>query len=271
MSWNQSRGVRRRPSSLVQLLVAIVGLLTIGLSTGCGGSVPRLLPARADQAEPWTLPAESFPTQRLYRVRYQGPEGEVGIRLTLYLEAPDRYTMEASDSLGRKVWSLGLQPSGRALWLDHRQELYCRVDAAGEQSFLPLAHMPLEALPRLILGLLPVPPAGDRKAADLRRDETGLSYLDASGRLWSGRLEGEALAWWSVRDDGGAALAGTESGGEGPVAWWRRTEDGEAIFSDRRGAQQVRWTEQVREALGRSLDALEVPRGYREAVCVEPG
>lgn len=253
----------------------VLATLLGGLLGGCSGTGPRLLPSRVDQATPWELPAESYPSQRLYRVRYQGPEGQVGVRLTLYLEAPDRYRMETADSLGRKIWSLGMVPSGQALWLDHRQELYCRVDGAGEQRFLPLAHLPLEALPRLILGLLPVPPAAERQRADVRRAENGeLSYRDEAGRLWSGRLEGGSLEWWSVRDDGVDGLDRDPLGvggssTTGPVAWWRRDEAGESIFSDRRGGQQVRWSEQVRETLGRPLDRLEIPSTYREAVCVD--
>ncbi|MEM9553166.1 MAG: hypothetical protein AAGC60_02830 [Acidobacteriota bacterium] len=248
--------LRAAVSSAALALALGVSLLSVGCQAGSQGLSLRLSVAPAADA-PWLLPSDAYPSQRLYRMRYQGPEGEAGFRLTLYLESPERYRMEASDSLGRKIWSLGMLPSRQALWLDHRQELYCLVAAGNEQGFLPLTQLPLEALPRLLVGLMPVPPAAERRRADLRRDDTGaLSFHDDQDRLWSGQLEAGRLAWWSV----------TEVAGEAPVAWWKQVDD-ESIFSDRRGGQQVRWSEQVRETLGRELERLEVPRAYREGVC----
>ncbi|MEM1206391.1 MAG: hypothetical protein AAGN66_24375 [Acidobacteriota bacterium] len=236
----------------LRLWVPVIFLGFLGIFTGCAGvgELPGLPRVRAADSDPWRIPETAMPTQRLYRVEYQGPEGKASFRLTLYLQAPQVYRMEASDSLGRRVWSLEVDPEGKALWLDHRREVLCRAFGAGEQSFVPLAHLPLASLPRLVLGLLPTDPEEDLRRADDGR----LSYLDGLGRRWSGGSEGGRLAWWSLAE------------GDEAVAWWKRTGD-ENVFSDRRGGQQVRWREQVAEPMTGSLEALEVPKDYREGSC----
>ena len=198
----------------------------------------------------WQLPAEAYPSQRLYRIQYEGPEGKVGLKLTLYLSTSDHYRMDAADSLGRRVWSLAVEPGDRATWLDYRKKLYCRVYAAGEQEFVPIAHLPLASLPNLILGRLPAHPHGEVQEGDGK-----ISYRDARGQTWNAQQGPDGrLQWWSLLLDGEA------------VAWWRFAE-GENIFSDRRGGQQVRWSEQVREQLKDPLRSLDVPGSYREGAC----
>ncbi|MEM6797841.1 MAG: hypothetical protein AAF725_27985, partial [Acidobacteriota bacterium] len=220
--------------------------------TGCAGSSISLLPgsSRTPEVEPmWRLPADAYPTQRLYRANYQGEEGKLGFKLTLYLADAERYRMEAADTLGRKVWSLDYDPATRATFLDHRQELYCTSTGGGRQTFVPIAHLPLAALPRLILGRMPGEPEGEVAEA-----EGKISYVDARGQRWNGLAENGALSWWSLILDGEA------------VAWWRRGER-RFIFSDRRGGQQVTWREQVSEALGRPREPLVVPPAYPKGVC----
>lgn len=233
-------------------LVALLGSLA-GLALGCATAENLLRPAPAPESEAWQLPAESYPTQRLYRVRYDGPEGKLSFRLTLYLVADGHYRIEAADTLGRRVWSLGLEPDGRAIFLDHRAEVYCRSFASRGQNFVPIAHLPLEFFPHLLLGRLPAEPA-DPRAAEVGGGK--LVIRDAAGQTWQGQLGEEGrLAWWSLLQSGDA------------VAWWKWI-DGESVFSDRRGGQQVRWKEQVREALGTPPAPLEIPDAYREGVCV---
>ena len=53
--------------------------------------------------EPWEVPPEAYPTQRLYRIKYQGPEGKASFKLALYLESAESYRMQASDALGRNL------------------------------------------------------------------------------------------------------------------------------------------------------------------------
>ena len=209
-----------------------------------------LLGPRSGGLEPWQLPADAYPSQRLYRVKYRGPQGDAAFKLTLYLEAEASYRMLASD-LGRKLWSLTVDGQGEAVWLDYRRKEYCRASAASELRFLPLAELPLASLPRLLLGRLPAEPA-----AGLARGERNISFLDARGFRWNGELDGDRLRWWSLVDAGEA------------VIWWR-LEDAGGVFSDRRGRQEVRWREVVREALKKPLGEVEIPAKFGPGSCSE--
>ncbi len=233
---------------MLELLLAASLIVICGCTTT--GNV--FLGSRSVSAEPWQLPGDSFPSQRLYRVKYRGPQGDVGFKLTLYLEAEARYRMLASD-LGRKLWSLSVDGEGEAVWLDYRRKQFCRASAARELRFLPLADLPLVSLPKLLLGRLPAVPA-----ANLARGERNLSFLDARGFQWNGELDGEQLNWWSLIEAGE------------PVIWWRREEAG-GVFSDRRGEQEVRWREVVREQLKSPLGSVEIPARFSLGDCGETG
>ena len=232
-----------RPSSTLGI-VFVCALL----AGGCATTRELFSPAAPVSGEPWQLPPDAYPTQRLYRVKYQGPEGDAGFKLTLYLEAEGKYRMLAAD-LGRKLWSLSVDGQGEAIWLNYRQKEYCRASAAGQIRFVPLADLPLVSLPRLLLGRMPVEPA-----ASLAQGESSVTFLDGRGFRWDASLEGGELEWWSLLESGE------------PVAWWRR-RDGEDVFVDRRGDQVVRWREVVRERLDEPLADLEIPPEYREGVC----
>ncbi len=229
-------------------LLGWILIASLILVAGCATTGNVFLGPRSVAAEPWHLPEDSFPSQRLYRVKYHGPEGEAGFKLTLYLEAEAKYRMLASD-LGRKLWSLSVDGQGEAVWLDYRRKEYCRADAASELRFLPLADLPVDSLPKLLLGRLPAEPA-----ANLARGERNVSFLDARGFHWNGELDGDLLKWWSLVEAGEA------------VVWWRR-EDSGGVFSDRRGAQEVRWREVVREQLRRPLGAVEIPGRFSRGDC----
>lgn len=243
--------------------------VALALQLGCAGGLlpPPGVRARAERgdigaAAPWEIGADAFPSQRLYRVQYSGPEGDLSFKLILYLESRERFRMQAADALGRKLWVLRVADPRQALWLNHRERTFCWADPATGLSFVPLTRLPLAAFPRLLLGRLPASPA-----ADLRRAEGQLSYLDARGRTWVGTLDGDAPARWSLLE------------GDRPVAWWQRVGDPgdgsgddkarrpEALFSDRVGQQQVRWKEVVSEPLGTALAADPIPDGYREETC----
>ena len=217
------------------------------LSGGCATTGGSFFGSSA-AAEPWRLPPDAYPSQRLYRVSYNGPEGDVGFKLTLYLEAEEKYRMSASD-LGRKLWSLSVDGQGEAVWLDHRRKQYCRASAASELRFLPLADLPLASLPKLLLGRLPAVPA-----ADLAQGERAVSFLDARGFRWNGQLEDGQLAWWTLLDSGEA------------IVWWRREERG-GVFTDRPGKREVRWREVVAEQLEEPLGELEVPARFEPGEC----
>lgn len=231
---------------MVQLRFLILGLL-LPLCLACASTglfTPRFL-----GGEPWELPPEAFPTQRLFRIKYQGPEGKAGFKLSLYLETRQRYRMQASDSLGRKLWSLDLDAVGRATWLDHRQKTFCHT-VGSQLDFVPLARFPLAALPKLLLGRLPSVPA-----SEVGRSEEGhFAFLDASGQRFSGIALENGLTWWTL-----------EEGGE-VVAWWRNEEKG-ATFVHRGTQQQVEWREVVREPLAKGLETLHIPDDYAERAC----
>jgi len=230
-------------------LLAIVLPVSVLLG-GCTSSLRFPAPSRPPAtAEPWRIPAEAHPTQRLYRVRYEGPEEEASFKLTLYLAAADRYRMTAADGLGRKLWTLDVASDGEAVWLDHRAKSYCRAPSARRLTLVPLADLPLAALPKLLLGRMPAEPA-----TDLVRGDGHLSYRDARGQRWAGGVAGGRLDWWSLGRDGEA------------VAWWRRDGDG-GDFIDRRGRQTIRWQESVREPLPAPLEPLEVPDRFQPGDC----
>lgn len=210
-----------------------------------------LIPSGDSSVDPWTWPADAFPTQRLYRAKYDGPEGRLGFKLTLYLESAERYRLQAVDLVGRKVWELDLDGEGGALLIDHRNQRFCRMDRAGELTMAPLGRFPLVAIPRLLLGLLPADPA-----REVQIEGETLSYRDDSGQLWQASWQDGQLAWWTLGEAGD------------PLAYWRREDGIGGIFSDRRGQQQLRWNETVREGLPQSLDRPQIPASYEFGSCV---
>ena len=205
--------------------------------------------SRLDAGDPWTLPEAAYPTQRLFRVRYDGPQGRLGFKLTLYLEGEVRFLMRAADNVGRRIWELGVDENDEALWLDHRNKRYCVAAGASRVAVVPLARLPLASLPRLLLGHLPAPPV-----SDLQVTQESVYYRDVLGRLWNGGITDGKLDWWTQVDGGRA------------VSWWRR-EGEESIFVDLRGERQLRWREVVREPLAASPGPLEIPKKYTVADC----
>ena len=242
----------RKPARLLVAAALVLATATLLLASGgCAtGSLPSFLSLRDRGDEPWEIPETAYPTQRLYRVRYDGPDGRIGFKLTLYLENAQVFRMRAADSLGRKVWDLAVDETDRALWLDHRNKLYCEARGAGHLALVPLANLPLASLPKLLLGRLPSEPA-----SGLLRSPTAFQYLDARGQQWSGAfLEDGSLSFWTLYEESEA------------VSWWRR-ENGESVFVDLRGSLQLHWRELVREPLASKPKAVQVPERYREAAC----
>ncbi|MEM6455074.1 MAG: hypothetical protein AAF772_08265 [Acidobacteriota bacterium] len=232
---------------LTLLAAALCALLTSACASG-GGSLASRIGLGDDSATvdtPWTVPTDALASQRLYRVNYAGPEGQLRFKLTLYLMQADRYRMTAADMLGRRLWTLGVDGAD-ALWVDHRAGWACRADGTRSLELLPLTRLPLDALPKLLLGRVPAVPA-----TELARNAQNVSYRDARDQRWSAGLSADgALRWWTL-----SAL-------DEPVAWWRLIDEGRRpvhVFSDRRGQQQVRWREVIREAIVRVPDGGPVP------------
>ncbi len=253
------RSTATHPSFPALLGVALtLALLLLG-SSGCASTASSLRPASKPVVvpsgagvEPWQLPAESFPTQRLFRLNYDGPEGNLDFKLTLYLTSPTQYRLQAVFGLGRKLWDLDIDAGDRVLWVDHREKTFCHAGEAGRLVIVPVAKLPLASLPMLLLGRLPTTPA-----SELARNANHLSFRDRQGQKWSAGFApaGDgALEWWSLE------LAGE------PAVWWRG-EPGQGVFSDRRGQQQLRWQQVVVEPLVGAVATLEPPARYREVSC----
>ncbi|HRC87377.1 MAG TPA: hypothetical protein PK413_17395, partial [Thermoanaerobaculia bacterium] len=177
---------------------------------------PPALSVPSEPPQPWVLDPAELGSQRLFRLRYDGPEGEGSFRITLRLAAPDHYGATAVDAVGRAVWSLAVEPGG-CLWLDHRQRRFCRFAGPRAPALLEIAPFTLSSLPALLLGRMPVVPAGP-----VESHPPHLSFLDSEKRRWSATLDeaGQPLGWTFWQD------------GE-PVAWWGRYGT-ESVLSERR-------------------------------------
>ncbi|HEX4952347.1 MAG TPA: hypothetical protein VF017_02980 [Thermoanaerobaculia bacterium] len=206
--------------------------------------------AEAQAPPPWALAAEDLATQRLFRLHYDGPEGEGSFRLTLRLLAADRYRATAVDAVGRLVWSLSVEGE-EGLWLDHRQERFCRFRGRLAPEVLALSPFGLPSLPALLLGRMPVAPAGTIEPPEEGKEDR-LDYLDTEGRRWTALLSPEGgVASWTLWQEGE------------PVVWWSRQGE-EALLSERRRAAQLRWREVLREAIAPELAPLTPPATFRE-------
>lgn len=242
----EGRARRLETAASLAAVLVLLGCSSFGMSRR-PSTWFRSAAARA--SDPWKLPSTAYPTQRLYRVRYEGPEGRLGFKLTLYLEGEERFRMRAADGLGRRIWELDVDENDKALWLDHRNKMYCTLAAASDVAVVPLARLPLASLPKLLLGHLPSTPA-----SDLRLTKASVYYRDGLGQLWNGGLSDGRLEWWTLVDQGEA------------TTWWRR-EGEESVFVDLRGEQQVRWREIVREPLATGPAPLTIPEKYEDADC----
>lgn len=223
------------------------GLLALVVTACAPGPPPAPLPVRG--LAPWEVPSEAYGTQRLFRARYDGPDATGGFHLTLRLVAPDRFQARAVHSLGKKLWSLDVH-GGRALFLDHRAQVYCTLEEGAGFAEHPLGRMPLAAFPALLLGRLPEEPA-----ASPRRSGSELKYRGGENRRWRVTLG----------DDGRVESWVLEEDGE-PTVWWRR-RDGEVLLSDRVRGVQLSWRQVVSESLAETPDPLEIPAAYRSVGC----
>ncbi len=240
---------RGRPLRIAPVAMALMAATFLACSSlpppAPAGGVPVAPPAATSQtaeagAGAWQIPAADLGSQRLFRLRYDGPEGEVGLRLTLWLAAPDRYRLSAADLFGRAVWSLSVEVD-EGLWLDHRNSAYCRFAGTIELAAVPLSPFRFTALPALLLGRLPEPPAEWLEPAG--------EYLDDEGKRWTYQASNGRLLKWTVWQRGE------------PVAWWNGTGN-EAILSQRGAGVQIRWREVVREPMARLPSPPPVPASY---------
>lgn len=241
----------RSAGSTSRVVVSLALSLVVSLIPGCGpAGPPPPVSVPSPVLEPWQIPAEALGTQRLFRAHYDGPDGGGGFRLTLRLVRPDRWQAQGN-ALGRKLWSLEADGE-EGLWIDHREDVFCRLDRRLELAGSLLAPMPFRAFPALLLGRLPEPPTA---GAEVRRRPGGeIVFAGADGRRWRARVEAGRVRRWTLAQDGRT------------IAWWQTRGD-EAILSDRRNGVQLRWRPVVEEHLARPLDPLAPPPGYRAVEC----
>ena len=221
-----------------------MGACSISTATG---SRPRGRPlASPVWLEP---PASELNSQRLFRVHYDGPDGDGSLRLALRLAHDRRFQITASDALGRALWSLEARKNG-SLFIQHRRRTYCRTGGDVVLPQVTLSSLPVRALPSVLLGYLPIPPGGGELAEEI-------DFVDREGRRWTGRAKDGDLAAWTLWGEGE------------PILWWTRKQSG-GVLSHRRGAQ-FRWRQVVSEPLAGGLEQLRVPDGYRRESCEESG
>lgn len=194
-------------------------------------------------AQPWQIPPEELGVQSLFRLQYEGPEGQGGFRLTLRLQAADRYRVTTVDAVGRAVWNLAVDGEN-GLWVDHRQQRYCRFQGLLGLAAVPLSPFALPALPALLLGRLPEPPASPPTvSAGL------LELVDLAGRRWTARLEDGKLSQWTLWEQGE------------PAVWWGLHGE-ESVLSERAQGVQLRWRRVLTEPLTELPPPPTVGEGY---------
>lgn len=234
------------------VLLAGLVLLTVSCSANRG-----VVPGASTGISPTSysaLPASALGTQRLLRAQVRGPEGEASLRIVLRLAAADRYEIDTTDIAGRPVWSLRVDGS-RGLLLDSRNHRYCLLaDSVSLPGGLGLS-LPLNGVPRLLLGRLPVeaPPGASevRQGEDRRWTWTGLDGQLQQWMLWE---SGQPSVWY-LRGNGGRGSSG---------------EKGESVLSIRSRATQLRWREDLVEPFDDArfpLHALVPPHDFEEGAC----
>lgn len=235
-----------RARALLPLLAAV------GLAVGC--TAIRDTPETAvgpSATPPWAVPASEIESRHLFRLAYEGPEGSGSLKTALFLDSHRDFTVRVFDRFGRPVWAARTR-DGETLRVDHRREIFCRTAGpviwAGIEDLGPL---PPRALPALLLHRVPLAP-GEDPSATVRWDGRRFRFRDRGGRRWSGRVDAEGVAAWTLRED------------RRPVWWWSRGADGEAVLSQRGRGRQLRWRRLATEPLDAPSPELEIPPGYRE-------
>ena len=247
-------------------------LLLLGLAwlSGCASTGPGREPVLrtgrpAQAAAPWEIPEAEWRTQRIVRMRYEGPEGSGTLRLVLRFEGPDSFHVSASDRLGRRWWDLNVR-EGRALVLWVRERTFCRYAGDLEIPALSLGPVPARAVAALLMGRLPAPPADARvwkETAVPGAPDRGveLDFEDRRGRRWTTEAPTAGPNRWTP-------TRWTLWSGDRARASWRADVDGMARLVESDTGLELRWT-QPRPAteLAAPLPAPAVPPGYRPGVC----
>lgn len=212
---------------------------------GCGTSALRHRAQPDAAGADASARAEAAVTQRLFRIQYSGSDGSGGLRLVLRWLGDSHFQLATADTLGRSLWALEVRRDV-TLFIDHREEVFCRGDESLRLREPTLAMFPLTALPRILRGDLPV------EWAEPYTDEGSTEFVEG-GYRWSIRRDDAGLAAWTLWMD------------DSPTLWWTRQDKG-GILSHRDGSQ-FRWRVIVSETAGHDLPPLEAPQGFREISC----
>ncbi len=240
-------------------------LLSLAWLSGCASTGPGREPVfraggPAQEAAPWEIPEAEWRTQRIVRMRYQGPEGSGTLRLVLRFEDPDSFHVSASDRLGRRWWDLNVR-EGSALVLWVRERTFCRYAGDLEIPALSLGPVPARAVAALLMRRLPAPPADtgawEETAASGKPDRgVELDFEDRRGRRWTTETSAAGPKRWTLWSR------------ERARASWRADVDGMARLVESDTGLELRWTQpKPATELAAPLPAPTVPSGYRPAVC----
>lgn len=192
--------------------------------------------------------AEDFPSQRVFRVRYQGGGEQGSFRVILRFESPTRYRLSALNPVGRPLWEVDYAEPRTAIF-DHRNRVTCVAEGPVAVEAASLSVVPVDDLPAVLLGRLP---------ASLREGGTLAGrhrWVDGRGRRWSVETAAGRVEAWTLWQD------------DRPLAWYRRLDDG-GMLSHRLG-EQFRWQQTVSEPLPTPLPHLEVPPAWQRRPCRE--
>ena len=196
------------------------------------------------------LDSSDFPTQRVFTMKLDAPEGAGTLRLLLLLESPSRFRLQAHDRiLNRRVWGLDVEAE-RGVALDHRAKTYCEIHGDHvEIRALPLGPLPWSNVPRLLLGQLPLEPASSPEWAASPDTSQQANFLDAWGRRVDATFENTMLSQWRVTRDAQARV-------------FYQVDGADRVLSAPEEQLQLRWRERRLEPLSQALGPLELPARY---------
>lgn len=188
------------------------------------------------------LPESALATQRIFRVRYQGPGAGGGLRLVLRIAAAESFSLAASDTFGRAVWSLRFV-DGTTTIADHRRQERCETGADVRVPEAALAPLPVDRIPLVLLGQLPFLADPSLEKIDVR---------DVAGRRWTAKLEGGRPASWTLWSV------------DRPSLWWLAQPKGGILSHP--GGSQFRWREGPSEPLA-GTELPDPPLDYVQVDC----
>lgn len=263
-NWANCPGVEGRLTSAGQFAAPLLVLAGLSWLIGCASAGPtrEVLsvgdPGGTQAALPWEIPGAEWGTQRIVKMRYDGPEGDGTLHLVLRFESPDRFHVEASDRLGRRWWDLNVQ-DGNALVLWVRDRTFCRYGGDLEIPALSLGPVPAGAIAALLLRRLPAPPVDSgvvEAAAAAGSGAVELDFEDGWDRRWTVVTTASAPRSWTLHR------------GAGTRASWRVDADGMSRLVEPEAGLELSWRQnRPAKPLTGVLRTPEVPAGFVPGVC----